>query len=127
MRAELPAEVAGSSFEPRLQRRSLSVRNRISRRDVLELWEWLFRARISTGEVDAILARCGDALEALYDDLLERVRRAKSVKMDETGWRLHGHERALWGAFATHHAVLGSLRTATRITPASCSQVRRRS
>ena len=107
-RAELPAEVAGSAFGPRLQAAivSLSVRNRVSRRDVVELCEQLFRARLSTGTVDAILARCGDALEEPCEDLLERVRRAKTVNMDETGWRLHGHKRALWGAFTRRHAVL---------------------
>ena len=73
-RATLPVEVAGSAFGPRFQAAvvTLSVRNRISRRDVVELCEQLFRARISTGTVDAILARCGDALEDPYDDLLGR-------------------------------------------------------
>jgi transposase len=107
-RAELPAEVAGSMFGPRFQAAvvTLSVRNRISRRDVVELCEQLFRARISTGTVDAILARAGDALETPYDDLLERIRRAKSMNMDETGWRLQGKKRTLWGAFTDRHAVL---------------------
>jgi transposase len=108
-RAELPAEVAGSAFGPRFQAAvaTLSVRNRVSRRDVVELFEQLFRARISTGTVDAILARCADALEDPYEDLFARVRAAKSVNMDETGWRLHGQRRALWGAFTDRHAVLG--------------------
>jgi transposase len=107
-RATLPAEVAGSAFGPRFQAAvvTLSVRNRISRRDVVELCEQLFRARISTGTVDAILARAGDALEDPYDDLLKRVRRSKALNMDETGWRLQGQRRALWGAFTSKHAVL---------------------
>jgi len=92
-RAELPAEVAGSAFGPRFQAAvvTLSVRNRVSRRDVVELFEQLFRARISTG---AVVARAGDALEDPFDDLLERVRRAKAMNMDETGWRLQGSKRA---------------------------------
>jgi transposase len=107
-RATLAAEVAGSAFGPRLQAAvvTLSVRNRISRRDVVELCEQLFRARISTGTVDAILARAGDALEDPYEDLLHRVRRSKALHMDETGWRLQGQKRALWGAFTSKHAVL---------------------
>jgi transposase len=107
-RAELPAEIAQSAFGPRFQAAvvTLSVRNRISRRDVVELCEQLFRARISTGTVDAILARASDALEDPYEDLLDRVRRSKSVNMDETGWRLQGQKRTLWGAFTTKHAVL---------------------
>lgn len=107
-RAELPREVAGSAFGPRFGAAvvTLSVRNRVSRRDVVELFEQLFRARISTGTVDAILARAGDALEHPYEDLLERVRRAKAMNMDETGWRLQGSKRTLWGAFTDRHAVL---------------------
>jgi len=107
-RATLPAEVAPSAFGPRFQAAvvTLSVRNRISRRDVVELCEQLFRARISTGAVDAILARAGDALEDPCEDLLGRVRRAKALNMDETGWRLQGNRRALWGAFTSKHAVL---------------------
>lgn len=107
-RAALPAEVAGSAFGPRFQAAvvTLSVRNRVSRRDVVELCEQLFRARISTGTVDAILARAGAALEDPYEDLLSRVRRSKVLNMDETGWRLQGNKRALWGAFTNSHAVL---------------------
>ena len=107
-RATLPAGVAGSAFGPRLQAAivTLSVRNRVSRRDVVELCEQLFRARISTGTVDAILARAGDALDDPYEDLLRRVRHAKAVNMEETGWRLQGNKRALWGAFTAQHAVL---------------------
>ena len=77
----------------------LSVRNRISRRDVVEPCEQLFGSRISAGTIDAILERVGDALEDPCDDLLERVRSASALDMDETGWRSAGQRRALWGAF----------------------------
>jgi transposase len=104
----LPVEVAASAFGPRLQAAvvTLSVRNRISRRDTVELCEQLFSSRISTGTVDAILQRAGDALAEPYEDLLERVRSARAVNMDETGWRLRGGQRALWGAFTDRHAIL---------------------
>lgn len=105
---ELPAEVSASAFGPRLQAAivTLSVRNRISRRDVVELCEQLFASRISTGTVDAILARAADALTEPCDDLLRRVRSARAVNMDETGWRLRGGQRALWGIFTERHAIL---------------------
>jgi transposase len=105
---ELPAEVAQSAFGPRLQAAivTLSVRNRISRRDTVELCEQLFSSRISTGSVEAILTRAADALTVPCADLLERVRGASAVNMDETGWRLKGAQRALWGAFTDRHAVL---------------------
>jgi len=107
-RAGLPEEVAGSSFGPRLQAAiaTVSVRNRISRRDAVELVEQLFGARVSSGTIDAILARAADALADPYEDLLERVRAAAAVNMDETGWRLKGAQRTLWGAFTDRHAVL---------------------
>jgi len=106
--APLPAEVAPSVFGSRLQAAvaTLSVRNRVSRRDVVELCEQLFSARLSTGSVEAILQRAGDALEEPYEDLLEEVRLAPALNMDETGWRLRGRQRALWGAFTDRHAVL---------------------
>lgn len=104
----LPAAVAASAFGPRLQAAvvTLSVRNRISRRDVVELCEQLFSSRISTGTVDAILARTADALTEPCEDLLDRVRSAGAVNMDETGWRLRGGQRALWGMFTERHAIL---------------------
>ena len=108
VRAELAAEIAQSAFGPRLQAAVavLSVRNRISRRDTVELVEQLFGARVSTGTIDGILARAGDALADPYEDLLARVRAGGAVNMDETGWRLKGAQRTLWGAFTDRHAVL---------------------
>jgi transposase len=107
-RAELPREVAGSMFGPRFQAAvaALSVRNRISRRDVVELCEQLFGSRISTGTVDAILARVADALADPCEDLLDRLRASRAVHMDETGWRTAGQRRALWGIFDARHAYL---------------------
>ncbi len=104
----LPADAAASAFGPRLQAAvvTLSVRNRISRRDVVELSEQLFSSRICTGTVDAILARTAAALTLPCEDLLERVRSAGAVNMDETGWRLRGGQRAIWGMFTERHAIL---------------------
>ena len=84
---------------------ALSVRNRVSRRDVVELSEELFGTRISTGAVDSILARASDALADPYEDLLQRVRSARALNVDETGWRTAGERRALWGAFSKRHAL----------------------
>ena len=71
-RAELPADVAQSAFGPRFHAAVavLSVRNRVSRRDVVELCEQLFGARISAGTVDAILERVAGALVDPDADLL---------------------------------------------------------
>jgi transposase len=107
-RAEPPVEVAGSSFRPRFQAAvaTLSVRTRISRRDVVELCEQLFGSRISTGTVDKMLARIADALADPCDDLLEQLRASRAVHMAETGWRTAGQRRALWGIFNERRAYL---------------------
>jgi len=125
--AALPAEVAHSAFGPRLQAAlvALSVRNRVSRRDVVELAEELFAARISTGAVDAILARAGEALAEPYGDLLARIRDARALNVDETGWRTAGERRALWGAFTKRHALFAIAPIAMRITRRACSPTRR--
>jgi transposase len=104
---ELPVDVARSAFGPRLQAAvaALSVRNRVSRRDLVECCEELFGARICAGSIDAILDRAGDALEQPYEQLLRRMRRSRALNVDETGWRLKGSRRTLWGAFTEKIAV----------------------
>jgi transposase len=104
---ELPDEVAGSAFGPRLQAAvaTLAVRNRVSRRDTVELCEELFGARISTGTVDRVLASTADALELPYLELVKALRRSGRLNIDETGWRLKGQRRTLWGAFTEKIAV----------------------
>jgi transposase len=105
-RATLPEEVARSCFGPRLEAAvaCLSVRNRVSRDDAVELIEELFGARISSGTVDTILSRTAAALAEPHDDLLDRLRGGQALNMDETGWRTAGERRALWGMFDTKHA-----------------------
>ena len=107
-RAELPSEVGGSAFGPRYQAAvaTLSMRNRISRRDLVELCEQLFSSRISTGTVDSILSRTAEALQKPHADLLGVLRGVSAVNMDETGWRTAGERRALWGVFDQRHAYL---------------------
>jgi transposase len=106
-RAELPAEVPGGVFGPGLQAAiaTLAVRNRVSRRDTVELVRDLFGAELSTGSIDAIVQRAGEALALPYEELLRHVRAAPAVNIDETGWRLRGDKRTLWGALAGRAAV----------------------
>ncbi len=102
----LPPELAGSHLGLRLQAAvaTLSVRNRVSRRDAVELLEELFAARISTGTVDRVLAHVGGVLAEPHEDLLHAVRSSEHLNIDETGWRLRGSQRALWGAFTDQTA-----------------------
>lgn len=106
-RAELPGEVPVGAFGPRMEAAvaTLAIRNRVSRRDTVELARELFGAGLASGTVDAILARAGEALAEPYEDLLERIREAPALNVDETGWKLRGERRTLWGAVASRAAV----------------------
>jgi transposase len=106
-RAELPREVPGSAFGPRLQAAvvTLAVRNRVSRRDTTELARELFGLELSTGSVDAIIQRAGEALAGPYTQLEQRIKSASVVNIDETGWKTAGGNRTLWGALTSATAV----------------------
>jgi transposase len=103
-RARSTQSAFGSRFQAAVA--TLSTRNRISRRDVVELCEQLFSSRISTGTVESILARTGDALAEPHAELLGALRGSGAVNMDETGWRTAGERRALSGIFDRRHAYL---------------------
>lgn len=105
-RATLPNDLARSCFGPRLEAAvaTLSVRNRVSRGDAVELIEELFGGRISSGTVDSILSRTAQALQGPHEGLLRRLRSSGALNMDETGWRTAGERRALWGMFDRRHA-----------------------
>ena len=106
-RAELPAELPAGAFGARLQAAvaTLAVRNRVSRRDTVELVRDLFGAELSTGAVEAIVSSAGEALAPPYAELLRSVQEAPAVNVDETGWRLRGSKRTLWGALTPQAAV----------------------
>lgn len=106
-RAELPAGVTRFAFGPRLQAAvaTVAVRNRVSRRDTVELLRDLFAAELSIGSVDAIVERTGEALAQPHAALKAQIRSAAAVNIDETGWRTAGKRRTLWGALTSHAAV----------------------
>jgi transposase len=100
---------AGSrwAFGPLLQAAvvTLAVRNRVSRRDATELARELFGVEISTGTVDAIVQRAGEALAAPHTRLEQEIKRSPVVNIDETGWKTSGDRRVLWGALTRRTAV----------------------
>jgi transposase len=105
--AELPAELVGSAFGPRLQAAvvTMSARNRISRRDMAELAGDLFGLGLSTGTVDAICQRASAALEEPHERLSAAVLVSPALNVDETGWRTAGEGRALWTATTPGAAI----------------------
>jgi transposase len=106
-RAELPRELPRSAFGPGLQAAvvTLSVRNRVSRRDTSELVRELFGVQLATGSIDAIMYRAGEALAAPHTRLEQQVKAASVVNIDETGWKTAGANRTLWGALTSRTAV----------------------
>jgi transposase len=106
-RAELPHGVPRWAFGPRLQAAvvTLAVRNRVSRRDTTELADELFGVEISTGSVDGIVHRAGEALAAPHTRLEQELKSAPVVNIDETGWKTAGGNRTLWGALSGRAAV----------------------
>jgi len=99
-RAELPPEVPRSAFGARLEAAVavLSVRNRISRRDLADLTEELFGCPVSVGAIDAICQRVSAALAQPHRELHAAVKAAPVVNADETGWKQAGERRWPWGA-----------------------------
>ena len=108
VRAELPVGVPRGCFGPKLEAAiaALTVRNRLSRRQLVELLDELFGCPIAVGTIDAILTRTAGTLEPVYEKLLEQTRAAGALNIDETGWYLSGESRTLWGAFSKETAVL---------------------
>jgi transposase len=100
---------AGSrwAFGPRLQAAvvTLAVRNRVSRPATTEVARELFGVELSTGTVDAIVQRAGDALAAPHTRLEQELKRSPVVTIDETGWTTGGDRRMLWGALSRRTAV----------------------
>jgi len=66
MRAELPVGVPRGCFGPKLEAAiaALTVRNRLSRRQLVELLEELFGCPIAVGTIDAIVTRTAETLES---------------------------------------------------------------
>ena len=102
-RAELPAEVAVSAFGRRLQAAvaTLSVRNRISPRDVVELCEQLFASRISSARSRrSLLAQQGRWMSPTQGNIHD----VPSARMGSRN-RGHRHRQALHGRKLTLRGV----------------------
>jgi transposase len=95
---QLPAGIGASAFGANLQAAlvTLTARNRVSRRGMIELARDLFGVTVSTGTVDAICQRASDALAGPHAQLHDWVLDQAAVHVDETGWRTAGDGRALW-------------------------------
>ena len=106
--ADLPAGVTASAFGPRLHAlvATLTAQLRGSRRNVADILTSVFALPVSIGGVDAMLERVGDALNEPYQSLCQAVAGADHVNADETGWKIKGERRHMWGAFTAQIAVM---------------------
>ena len=90
----LPAGVPRGAFGPRLLARVglLSGAYRLSKRQVRALMADLLGLSISTGMIAKLQRQAGEALAGPMAEIVEAVRSAAAVHVDETGWREAGGE-----------------------------------
>jgi transposase len=97
-RAELPAEVAQSVFEPRVHAAVayLSSVHKIGRRGIVEIMNTLFGLDMCLGSVCNCIDRVSPELEPVADEIRESLADSSSLNIDETGWKNQGNRRNLW-------------------------------
>ena len=100
IKPELPAEVRGRAFGPRLQAwvAILTGRFRLSRRLVVELLQELCQVRISVGSIQNLCEDTAAALATPYQEAKAAVAQAEMLHLDETGWKEKGQRHWLWVA-----------------------------
>jgi transposase len=96
-----------SAFGPELQAAlvTLTIRNRVSRRDLGELAGDLFQVGVSTGALDAICQRASGLLAGPHEQLVAYAIGSGAINVDETGWFLKGENRTMWTAATPDAAV----------------------
>lgn len=106
--ARLPVGVSGQAFGPRSQAAvaTLATRQRLSRRQIVEVLNGMFGCPVSVGTVDAIIGRAADAVAGPYAELRDQLHREPVVYADETSWALAGKQQWIWGGFTDKLAVI---------------------
>jgi transposase len=100
-RAQLPPEVGGKHFGPRLTAlaSTLSGRYRLSWRDTGDLLGHLLDVPApSLGSLQAFAQEASRALEGVYEEVAQAVRQSQAAGVDETPWKLKGKKHWLWAA-----------------------------
>lgn len=106
--AGLPPGVPSGAFGPRLtaQVGLLTGAYRVSKRNTQQLVKDCFGVEISLGSIKAVENNLSDALAGSVEEAAEYVQtQAKSVGMDETGWRVRGQKAWLWTVVTSVIAV----------------------
>jgi transposase len=97
-RARLPGDVPRGAFGPRLQAWTglLSGAYRLSKRQVQRLFADLLGLSISAGMIAKLQRQVGEVLAGPMAVVVEAVREAGAVHVDETAWREAGKKSWLW-------------------------------
>jgi len=83
----------------------MRVQYRLPYRLISQLLADLPGLNLSAGAVARQIERMGDWLEGEYDRLKIFLRHARAVNMDETGWRVDGHNQWLWALLDERHTL----------------------
>lgn len=105
--ASLPDHVAQSNFGPRTHATIayLASVHRCTRRGIAEIMQTFFGIDISTGAVCNAAKRVSDACAPVVGMIKHYTIEARTLYIDETGWKSKGDRRYLW-TFVSSNAVL---------------------
>ncbi len=108
-RARLPDQVPRGAFGPRLHAWAslLSCVYRLSKRQVQRLCADLLDLSISTGKIAKLQRQAGSVLADPMAEIVQVVRRAEAVHVDETGWRQAGRKAWLWVGVTARATAFG--------------------
>lgn len=108
--APLPGGPIQSGYGPGLKAEAVHMRTE-KRLPIRKIQQELSRrgAPMSTATVLALLAAAGHALDGTYEEIRDRIRRARVVYVDETSLRVDGKKWWLW-VFTTQGDILLVLR-----------------
>ena len=97
-RAQMPAEVACSSFGPKLSGTEAFLTGAcgVSRRQVQEIFEDVLEVPIGVGSVSNLEKETTAALGDVHQEAGVHVREAATKNLDETGWKKKGEKCWLW-------------------------------
>lgn len=97
-KAEVPSELRGSPFGPRLHSAVALMGGllRLAKREIRTALDILFDVKVGLGSIPKMERRMKTALDAPYDSVLERIRGSPYVNQDTTGWRENKHRAQLW-------------------------------
>jgi hypothetical protein len=75
---------------------TLSIEQKISQNQIINLLKILFQTTISVGEIDTLLQKESVILETTHETILDQIRKAPYHHLDETSWKIKGESGYGW-------------------------------